>query len=234
MDFFPDSIKYQERISPKRDLFYLRTMRILAFVGQSMLLFNAFSLTTPFYIFFYFFTQWGVLISWITFAFCLVSSFLPNETKFQAWIHKAAYVCFECAWVSQCVITIFFWLVLSWMASWLFDKLTTSIIMTELHAFSMCMLAFDFVMNDMRFHKPHMFLSLIPPVLYGILSATIAYTTGVYAYPVLTWKDWMSVVVVIFLIALFVACFYLGRVLGDKKGPRDDEEPDLVIPSDNA
>ncbi len=222
MELFPSSVPYQTRITPSYRLPYLRILRAIAFVLQTILMVDTIiSMGLP--DFFYAYTDWGVMLSWIFFGFGLASSLISDDSKLRSVAHKGAFLSFEVAWASQTVITVFFWGALSWNMSWFGDgHFAQSFRMAALHIFSIVMIVLDFVKNDMRFYGVHIAVCMVPPLLYMALSMTLSYAFDIVVYPMLTWQDWTSVVCAALLFAMFIGCFFLGVWIGNKKDGRRD------------
>ena len=221
MKIFPDDIDYCERLTPKQSQKILRLLRICAVVGQTFLVIETIKIMNPLYMLLCYYSQWGVVMSWIAFIFLLISSFVPNETNGQKLFHKISYLIFECTWTSQSVITIFFWGVLFWMVTNVIfsSGVGVSLYFIESHSFAMLMLIFDFLINKVVFHVPHFLFVMIPPIVYMILGITLSYTANFVAYEILTWKDIMSIIIAVVLVGLFVGSFYIGHLIGKKNKP---------------
>ena len=219
-NFFPDELDFQKELSPNLKLKPLRTIRVIGFVfyiGLSLvcILFSqAPSSTMAFY------TIWGIIMTGISCGLSLLSTYLSNES---AW-HKVAFVAFEIAFTSEIVITIFFWLVLSWFTSEVFKTMSLIIFMLILHAFPVMILAIDFVTTKILFLGYHLIFIMIPPLLYMILSLILAFGYNIYVYEVLTWKDGLSVVMVLLLVSLFIGSFIFCYFIGKKVFRRNVSE----------
>eukprot|EP00826_Nyctotherus_ovalis_P030661 TRINITY_DN2447_c0_g2_i2.p1 TRINITY_DN2447_c0_g2~~TRINITY_DN2447_c0_g2_i2.p1 ORF type:complete len:295 (+),score=47.32 TRINITY_DN2447_c0_g2_i2:48-887(+) len=194
----------------------------------------ALSLYIPLYIHSYFgmageyhyyviaFTQWGLFITSLTLLSLLIGVNVDSRGTSGRLIHKLAFVLFETAWTSEVVITTVFWAILVVIA---FKKVyeynaVVIIFMIESHTLPLAMLAIDFYQNQMVFRKRHGFLVAIIPLLYAGMSILLAVKFGIHAYPILTWKDYTSLLYGGLVVLLFVLAFVAGYLIGERKHRR--------------
>lgn len=218
-DLFPQGIDYYKLIALdiRGQKHPLLLMRILALTIQTALLILAIARNQPSHLLLMF-TGWGIMISWVAMLFTTIASLIPNEDGKPRMIYKVAYGLFETAWTAQLVITVFFWVVLTPLShTWMHLENYRVLMTTENHALAMCNLVADTLINNVQFRIPHLLFPLIVAFCYMAVGIVASYTADFVAYSILTWKDAMSVPIVLALVALFVGCFFAGQVIGKYK-----------------
>ena len=217
--FFPDSINFYRRIVPKDRIWYLGITRLLAFLALFMMLFQPLILLPPAHMFFTFFTNWGMMLTLITFALLFISTCLNESTCIS--LHKFAYLMFEISLIAECVITLFFWGVLVPYNPKYFNGITRSFITTEFHSVPFFALIIEFSISRMRFQLNHIPLVFIPALCYMIFSIILSHVYDIVPYPMLDWKSLTSAFVAIGLIALFLGffmlCYFIGKKISDEE-----------------
>eukprot|EP01022_Parablepharisma_sp_SALTPOND_P033776 TRINITY_DN895_c0_g1_i1.p1 TRINITY_DN895_c0_g1~~TRINITY_DN895_c0_g1_i1.p1 ORF type:complete len:248 (+),score=5.68 TRINITY_DN895_c0_g1_i1:473-1216(+) len=218
---FPEGLDYYSRTSfdIKGNRTPLLIIRLLGFIGQTFLFSQSILSHNPIYKAVFFFTSWGIILSWVCFGFLLCATLYPNPKRTQFLLYKATYVLYETAWTSQVVITIFFWTVLTPMnPKWLHSGRIHRILMVTMnHAFAIIIFLADTLINRMEFYLPHILFPGCIALGYTILGITLSYNIGFVAYPVLTWKDWISLVSAFGIIVLFTGSFIGGYYIGKLK-----------------
>jgi hypothetical protein len=180
------------------------------------------------------FTYWSLNLTLTAYIIFFISTFTATKpTSTPRLIDKCAFFAFEIVWTSELVVTVFYWTALVWFSIPRFRAHVYLLLSgIESHAFPLFMLAADFRLNSMRFVKGHLYYALIPPLLYSLVTLILAYTNDVEPYPILTWKDWLSLVVVVVLISLLVAAFFVGYWIGERKArtpPTGDQLTSVAI-----
>eukprot|EP00826_Nyctotherus_ovalis_P057316 TRINITY_DN7830_c0_g2_i2.p1 TRINITY_DN7830_c0_g2~~TRINITY_DN7830_c0_g2_i2.p1 ORF type:complete len:223 (-),score=42.50 TRINITY_DN7830_c0_g2_i2:47-715(-) len=203
--FFPSSFDFKQQITPDERIVQLRILRGLGFVVHLAILVSHFILfpSQGGKVFIYY-TTWGVAMTMLAFGFSLISTFFDDSTPARKHYHKFCYVVFEAVWTSEAVITIFFWLVLTWVIPkelWSFGMV---VYMIDLHIYPFALLVVDMFMTRILFRMCHVVFIMIPPIMYMFLSIYLSLAHNIVAYPVLTWKDIITVPSAIILVALFI------------------------------
>ena len=213
-----EDIDFGQQISPKSKRLYLQILRISAFIGQSSILILCLMVDEPTSLIPAFYTNWGIFITWIYLLVSLISMYFPNDqSKWSEKWHKTAFISFEIAWTSQHVVSVFFWGVLYWVVELPLESLGVALFIYYSHSFGTLMLVIDFIITRIQFRKSDLVYALIPPIAYMILSISLAYAADIIAYPMLTWKDLLSVIVAAILLGMFIGSFYLGEWISRKR-----------------
>ena len=210
---FPISADYYDRIFDRRKRNLLRILRFSCLIYHAVMI----VLTIMRYTLeglFIFFTHWGLMMNFIAFGFMLASSYLADQPDWRLVMHKIAYVMFEVGWTMQCVITIFYWTLLSWNSN--LGNADRVLIAIEVHCIPILCLLADFLINKTPFQFNHIFFSIIPGILYFILNITMAYACDRIIYSILTWKNWVSLPIALGAIILFIGGFISGYYIGRK------------------
>ncbi len=211
--FNPDPVKQQS-------LKHYRIIAVMLFIGIYCHSYFAFEGARLYYLIA--FTQWGLFLTALEFVFLVAASCARVETKSGQRVCRLAYVFFEIAWTAEVVITIVFWSILVVVD---FEKaqdydLEVLIFMCESHLMPITLLSIDFYHNQMRFSKSHAILVAIPPTLYTGVSIFFSLVYDIHAYPILTWKDYKSIIFGLLIAALFAGGFMSGYFLGETKYKR--------------
>jgi len=221
--FNPKSIKnvptYLKSVAPEKSdcLKYFRVAAVCIFFGIYFHSIFAMAGTEVFYIIA--FTQWGLGITALTFILLMLSSFISHETNCGLGLHKTAYLFFEMAWTAEVVITTVFWTILTivdFEQAGQYD-LEVIIFMGETHLMPISLLIIEFRHNKVRFTKSHAVFVAIPPLLFTIVSIFFSYAFNIIAYPILTWKDYKTIIFGVLIAVLFAGGFLLGYWVGERK-----------------
>jgi len=218
------STNFKKLLSPANSYAKLKILRILAFISQSLILIQLFIYNADKAHVLIYYTNWGAFMAEITYGIFLISVFLPDEEI----LYKIAYFCFEITWVSQVVITVFFWGVLSWNMKFKEEASLVWTVLSELHTFPIIVLSIDFIMNRVYFPMKHLIYCCIPPFFYMTVSIILSYGWNIVAYPMLTWKELFSIPVAIVLLGLFIGGFFIGYHLTRNRRPIYNPESMII------
>jgi hypothetical protein len=170
----------------------------------------------------YYFTNWGIFVTTITYSFFFASivklylcksptpAALENSNFHSPWIlWKWGIFFYETSLTFEIIITLFFWTVL-------FAAVKHSSIKLFLdHITPIVILVIDYAMNRIPFNLRHMPISAALMLIYGIVNFVKTLVTGVPVYPPLNFKDVMSYVWSVLLLGLefigYIAMFYFTR-----------------------
>jgi len=221
--FFPESFNFKQHITPDKKIKQLKILRGIGFITHMVILFsNYFTLNSPRV--FYFYTTWGIIMTMLNFLFSFLSTYFNEDSSAKVHYHKFCYVFFEIAWTSEAVITIFFWLVLTWTLPAEAWNIRMVLVMLLLHLYPFAMLCVDFLITKMTFRVNHVLFIMIPPILYMFLSIYLSLVHDIVLYNVvLTWKDIITLFSVILLVSLFIGVFMCGYYIGKKMFKRTED-----------
>jgi len=212
--WFPEDLNYLEMatLDIKKNRCILMILRSVSFVVMSCLFFQQICRNNPFDRALGFFTYWGICISWACFTFLFISTLISYKKNTIILLFKITHIMFETAWTIQLLITIFFWGVLMPVNhGWIYTSPDYRKLMTVCeHAFAIIILFADLSINNMKFHIPHLIFPAIIGLCYMIMGICLSWTIGFVAYPILTWKDFLSVGCSIAVMALMVGSFFVG------------------------
>ena len=207
--FFFFEIDFASRISPQPRIKYLRIVRLIGFIVNLFVFIQMFVGNNVIHGFYKFYTNWGLMMTIFTFLILSISSFISSETNI---LHKFAYVLFEIIWTSNCVITIFFWGVLSWSGG----AGSLGIWMIEAHTCPMLTTIADFIGTKLLMQFNHVLFVIIPGILYMILSIVYFVVDHDVFYNIMKWDSFQTYLIVIGFIGLYVGSFSLGWFIGKK------------------
>ena len=78
-----------------------------------------------------------------------------------------------------------------------FSGSTISVLRTYMdHIAPVSMLLIDYILNLMIFNPRHVYIQLIIMVVYMIVNCIVTLETGSPVYSILTWQDWLTVILV--------------------------------------
>ncbi len=168
------------------------------------------------------FTEWGLLMTTVTFVLLLFASHIKTEGRTKQRVNCLAYVFFEISWTADVVITIVFWSILvvvdiEQARAYDFEVLAFT---CETHLIPMILLAIEYYNNSVRFTKTHAVFAFTPAFLYTIVSIISSLVYDMPVYPILTWKDYKSIIFGPLIMALFAGGFLSGYLIGERKHRR--------------
>jgi len=220
---FPEAYNFKEQIAPKKRISELRILRTLGFLMHIYAYYLNYKVLDDKSLLFIYFTTWGIVMTLFTFAFLFIAIYTTNENY-----HKFCFIAFEATWTAQSVITIFFWLVLSWFFPEGFATLYMIYVNLMIHACPFLMLSIDLFITKMLFSLSHIVFVMIPPIFYMFVSIYLSLGYDIVAYPVLTWKDYSTIISVVFLVILFVGSFFVGHYIGKRTFKKNEEASSLI------
>mmetsp|Transcript_10474 Transcript_10474/g.25342 ORF Transcript_10474/g.25342 Transcript_10474/m.25342 type:complete len:306 (+) Transcript_10474:166-1083(+) len=173
----------------------------------------------PSALYFCFLTNWGWTLSLAYFAFATVhnwyvwreemgerrigsegdSALLLEQSQARLRLHKTITLLFEIALPLEIVIASLFWLVV-WPVlheEHILDHGFPLYINLNLHAVGLGLLAIEFLQHQIPFFSRHLIVSLLLGAVYCPINAGATFLTGKPLYPVLTWQDWNSAILVV-------------------------------------
>ena len=203
--------------SQKESLKHFRIFALMIFAGIYFHSYFALDGSRIFYVIAY--TEWGLFFTGVEFVLLTATSFFETGGILIQKLHEAAYIMFEISWTSEFVITIIFWAVLVVVDIEKANEydLDVIIFMCESHLIPIILISIDFYRNQMRFSKRHGIFVAIPPALFSATSAFFALVYNIIAYPILTWRDYKTIVFGLLIISMFFAGFYAGYFLGERR-----------------
>ena len=165
----------------------LNTFRMIAMIIFAAIYVHSYFGMDGQYIFYLIaFTQWGLIITGITFIILFICSLPRFRNSPGSFIHKLGFFFFELSWICEMVITIVFWAILvvfnhseAKAYSWVVITF-----MIESHLIPMILLSIDFFQNQMEFQPRHGCFLAIIPIAYAAISIYFAFVYNIYAYPI--------------------------------------------------
>lgn len=161
------------------------------------------------------YTQWGLIFSIVLFILLVIESFLRRR-----WIFGFNEIAFETVWCSEIVITLFFWggtigLLIAGKGGFNpnFARLIYSI---EVHTLPLVLLYLDLRKNKYAFRWKSLPYTYIPYGPYVLTASLLSNLLGATAYPLLDWKDWVSILLCFGIIGLSTFGFFIGNKLAVK------------------
>ena len=179
-----------------------------------------------------FFTQWGLVLTSITLVFLpfsYISSQPITESKDKCLRRgRMNYIClilYEMCWTTECLITLVFWCVLLPMligdiSNWISNGGNAVLVYITIfgaHLTPIIWLILEAIFSKFRFVPGHIWFSFGFTLLYMIVDIICTFVNGESAYPMLTYKDWLTPLVLIAFLALLIAFFLLGFWLHERK-----------------
>ncbi len=157
------------------------------------------------------YTQWGLIMTLVTFIMLTISSVVGSDR-----LEYIAGKLFVVAWSSECVITVFFWLILfvaAIVTNQLTDDVSTIVYNIQVHSLPMVLLFVEQRLDNIVFAKLDLLFTFIPFVPYSIISMIYAYEWDTTMYSVMNWHDWLSLGMGLVTLGLNVGGFFAGYAL---------------------
>ena len=157
------------------------------------------------------YTQWGLILSLVLFimlAFVHTEEFEIPQTKYSQFTEAF----FEVMWCSEFVITFFFWCVLVILAL-IYGRpmdVSTIIYNVEVHTVPFIFLCMECKLNASTFTTSHLWFTFTPYFPYIVTAVLFSQLMNETIYPLLDWKDVVSVAICAVLALLNLLGFYIG------------------------
>uniref|UniRef100_A0A0G4FL68 Uncharacterized protein n=1 Tax=Chromera velia CCMP2878 TaxID=1169474 RepID=A0A0G4FL68_9ALVE len=177
-----------------------------------------------------FFTNWGwalvIFHAWM--AAVINARHLVLKTKgedhwnrhsskpspFWAYWHTAGVVVFQLALVAEVCIVILYWTLLWPMVARRMGDWTQELIQNlQVHGVGLIYTIYEFFENRLPMYKRHAAISIALGILYVTVNFAVTVDWGTPVYPVLTWEDWQSGVVVLMAAVLMTSVHLLTAYL---------------------
>ena len=230
---FPKSVQTEnihssERIKEK-SLFFLRLINLII----NIIICTCDMIVVGGGKFWRYFTQWGLVLTILTLIlliFSYLSSTLSSPNQViehpKRRVRKLNYlglVLYEMCWATECLITLVFWAVLMPLfAHHLLNPQQKYIGLVYIgilgaHITPIIWLILEAVFNQIRFIPGHIWFPFGFTFIYMIVDIIITFADGESAYPILTYRDWLTPIVIIAFLLLLIGFWTLGFYIHEKK-----------------
>jgi hypothetical protein len=179
-----------------------------------------------------FFTHWGLIYDMIYFGIGACCSYFMKTTKYKNGnyiaIRKAYRILFEIGWMISWLVSVVFWAILFPVIMIHYDdfsnkaKWNTGINMFIynicVHSLPLTGMILEMIYNKMVFVPYHSLFGVLLIAIYGLLDSILTFLGYGEAYEyVLTWTNWLTVVVIVGFMGIALGAFGIGYKISQRK-----------------